>query len=64
VLSWRNSLLKGAHPDENRYDGLQRLLITSGTGAGNLFGLAVKPGGDAVYVVDDFGAADSLQLFR
>jgi hypothetical protein len=24
-------------------------------GAGNLFGLAVEPGADAVYFVDDFG---------
>ena len=27
----------------------------SPAGAGNLFGLAVKPGADAVYFVDDFG---------
>ena len=40
-------------------------------GAGNLFGLAVKPGADAVYFVDDFGggpnnnppAQNNLQLF-
>ncbi|MGD0704573.1 MAG: hypothetical protein ABSA02_32370 [Trebonia sp.] len=40
-------------------------------GAGNLFGLAVKPGTDAVYFVDDFGggpnnnppAQNNLQLF-
>lgn len=31
-------------------------------GAGNLFGLAVKPGHDAVYFVDDFGMANNLQL--
>ena len=31
-------------------------------GAGNLFGLAVKPGADAVYFVDDFSAANNLQL--
>jgi hypothetical protein len=31
-------------------------------GAGNLFGLAVKPGADAVYFVDDFGTANNLQL--
>ncbi len=31
-------------------------------GAGNLFGLAVKPGADAVYFVDDFGADNNLQL--
>lgn len=33
-------------------------------GAGNLFGLAVKPGADAVYFVDDFGSANNLQLFH
>ena len=33
-------------------------------GAGNLFGLAVKPGADAVYFVDDFGAANTLNLFH
>ena len=31
-------------------------------GAGNLFGLAVKPGADAVYFVDDFGMDNNLQL--
>ncbi len=31
-------------------------------GAGNLFGLAVKPGADAVYFVDDFAADNNLQL--
>jgi hypothetical protein len=31
-------------------------------GAGNLFGLAVKPGAAAVYFVDDFSAANNLQL--
>ena len=31
-------------------------------GAGNLFGLAVKPGADAVYFVDDFGNDNNLQL--
>jgi hypothetical protein len=31
-------------------------------GAGNLFGLAVKPGADAVLFVDDFGADNNLQL--
>ncbi len=31
-------------------------------GAGNLFGLAVKPGADAVYFVDDFSADNNLQL--
>ena len=33
-------------------------------GAGDLFGLAVKPGADAVYFVDDFGADNNLQLFH
>src|SRR5262249_16367152 len=32
-------------------------------GGGNLFGLAVKPGADAVYFVDDFGNDNNLQLF-
>jgi hypothetical protein len=32
-------------------------------GAGNLFGLAIKPGADAVYFVDDFGMDNNLQLF-
>jgi hypothetical protein len=32
-------------------------------GGGNLFGLAVKPGADAVYFVDDFSANNNLQLF-
>jgi hypothetical protein len=31
-------------------------------GAGALFGLAVKPGHDAVYFVDDFGMDNNLQL--
>jgi hypothetical protein len=31
-------------------------------GAGNLFGLAVKPGADAVYFVDDFSMDNNLQL--
>ena len=31
-------------------------------GGGNLFGLAVKPGHDAVYFVDDFGMANDLRL--
>jgi hypothetical protein len=31
-------------------------------GAGNLFGLAVKPGADAVYFVDDFATDNNLQL--
>ncbi len=33
-------------------------------GGGNLFGLAVKPGADAVYFVDDFGSDNNLQLFH
>ena len=33
-------------------------------GGGNLFGLAVKPGADAVYFVDDFGNDNNLQLFH
>ena len=33
-------------------------------GGGNLFGLAVKPGADAVYFVDDFGTDNNLQLFH
>jgi hypothetical protein len=32
-------------------------------GAGNLFGLAIKPGADAVYFVNDFSANNNLQLF-
>jgi hypothetical protein len=35
---------------------------TNAGGAGNLFGLAVKPGADAVYFVDDFSADNNLQL--
>jgi hypothetical protein len=31
-------------------------------GGGNLFGLAVKPGADAVYFVDDFSTDNNLQL--
>jgi hypothetical protein len=31
-------------------------------GGGNLFGLAVKPGHDAVYFVDDFGMDNNLQI--
>ncbi len=31
-------------------------------GGGNLFGLAVKPGHDAVYFVDDFGTANDLRV--
>ena len=36
---------------------------TNAGGGGNLFGLAVKPGADAVYFVDDFGQDNNLQLF-
>jgi hypothetical protein len=35
---------------------------TNAGGGGNLFGLAVKPGADAVYFVDDFGNDNNLQL--
>jgi hypothetical protein len=35
---------------------------TNAGGGGNLFGLAVKPGADAVYFVDDFGQDNNLQL--
>jgi len=35
---------------------------TNAGGAGNLFGLAVQPGADAVYFVDDFGSDNNLQL--
>jgi hypothetical protein len=31
-------------------------------GAGNLFGLAVRPGSAGVYFVDDFGLDSNLQL--
>jgi hypothetical protein len=37
-------------------------VIITTIGAGNLFGLAVKPGADAVYFVDDFGSDNNLQL--
>ena len=36
---------------------------TNQGGGGNLFGIAVKPGADAVYFVDDFGPDNNLQLF-
>jgi hypothetical protein len=39
-----------------------RTVDNNSGGAGNLFGLAVKPGADAVYFVDDFGADNNLQL--
>jgi hypothetical protein len=35
---------------------------TNSGGAGNLFGLAVKPGADAVYFVDDASTDNNLQL--
>ena len=43
---------------ETRPDGMQVATVTVDNnqgGGGNLFGLAVKPGADAVYFVDDFG---------
>jgi len=43
---------------ETRPDGTQVATVTVDNnqgGGGNLFGLAVKPGADAVYFVDDFG---------
>jgi hypothetical protein len=39
-----------------------RTVDTNSGGGGNLFGLAVKPGADAVYFVDDFGTDNNLQL--
>jgi hypothetical protein len=39
-----------------------RTVDNNSGGAGNLFGLAVKPGADAVYFVDDFGSDNNLQL--
>ena len=39
-----------------------RTVDNNSGGAGNLFGLAVKPGADAVYFVDDFGNDNNLQL--
>jgi hypothetical protein len=39
-----------------------RTVDTNSGGGGNLFGLAVKPGADAVYFVDDFGSDNNLQL--
>ena len=40
-----------------------RTIDNNSGGGGNLFGLAVKPGADAVYFVDDFGTDNNLQLF-
>jgi hypothetical protein len=45
--------------------GAQAAVVTvdhNAGGGGNLFGLAVKPGADAVYFVDDFGLDNNLQL--
>jgi hypothetical protein len=45
--------------------GAQAAVVTvdrNAGGAGNLFGLAVKPGADAVYFVNDFSADNNLQL--
>jgi len=39
-----------------------KTIDTNMGGAGDLFGLAVKPGADAVYFVDDFGSDNNLQL--
>jgi len=39
-----------------------RTVDNNSGGGGNLFGLAVKPGADAVYFVDDFGMDNNLQL--
>jgi hypothetical protein len=39
-----------------------RTIDNNSGGAGNLFGLAVKPGADAVYFVDDFSTQNNLQL--
>jgi hypothetical protein len=39
-----------------------RTVDANSGGGGNLFGLAVKPGADAVYFVDDFGNDNNLQL--
>ncbi len=41
-----------------------RTIDRNSGGGGNLFGLAVKPGADAVYFVDDFGSDNNLQLFH
>ncbi len=40
-----------------------KTIDTNDGGAGDLFGLAVKPGADAVYFVDDFSADNNLLLF-
>ena len=40
-----------------------RTIDSNAGGAGNLFGLAVKPAADAVYFVDDFSSDNNLQLF-
>jgi len=41
-----------------------RTIDRNSGGGGNLFGLAIKPGADAVYFVDDFGSDNNLQLFH
>jgi len=41
-----------------------RTIDRNSGGGGNLFGLAVKPGADAIYFVDDFGSDNNLQLFH
>jgi hypothetical protein len=38
--------------------------VTRGGALNGELGLAVKPGADAVYFVDDFGTGNNLQLFR
>ena len=50
---------------ETTPQGAQVAVVTvdkNSGGAGNLFGLAVKPGAGAVYFVDDFSAANNLRL--
>jgi hypothetical protein len=50
---------------ETTPSGTQAAVVTvdkNQGGAGNLFGIAVKPGADAVYFVDDFGMDNNLQL--
>jgi hypothetical protein len=50
---------------ETTPSGAQVAVVTvdrNSGGAGNLFGLAVKPHADAVYFVDDFGMDNNLQL--
>ena len=50
---------------ETTPQGRQVAMVTvdnNSGGAGNLFGLAVTPGAQAVYFVDDFGSDNNLQL--